>query len=684
MKIEKVILKGFRSFGEKQEIYLNDLTSIIGGNGVGKTSFLVALNRFFGVTQKDRQILNEDFFLPAGQHLDAVRERKLFIEIKAIFPELAGESINQNAVAECFRNMTIDSGEDQSPYVRMRLESTYTRDPYGDGEIKTETYWIKDSYLENIDLGSEHEKKSHISANDRQKIRVIYTPASRSPDAQLKEFSGSLIGNFIKSINWATSPETTLKNAVDAVKGSLNQESGVKLINEAVSKKWGNLTSASRYSKPSLSFIDDDVKKLLKDVSMSFQTHEAHQKSEIDSLSDGEKSLFYFTLLNSSLNLTEAFLQDHEVTINDQQLRVKQSFDEEKIQFPNLTLLAIEEPENHLSPHHFGHLLESFKEIAKSSNSQVIFSSHSPSIISRVAPEDIRYFRQDGNNSIAKRLTLPDNQSDAFTYVKEAVKAYPEIYFSKIVVLGEGDSEEIILRKLFEIKGLPLDRSMISVVPLGGRFVNHFWRLLNDLNIPYVTLLDLDLGKEGGGWGRIKYTIQQIVELGTSFDAVVNNGITQQQHEQMHTWKISNQQEYTNLHAWITFIQNQFNVFFSKDLDADMMMLEKFFDKYIATIKAPQIGPRKLPAQNDSNYQVYINEILSAIFNTTNIPINYDPIKLNYYRYFFLGKGKPLTHSLAISDLTAQEFLNGCPDVLIQLSDAVARKLHSEATRQLQ
>ena len=40
----------------------------------------------------------------------------------------------------------------------------------------------------------------------------------------------------------------------------------------------------------------------------------------------------------------------------------------------------------------------------------------------------------------------------------------------------------------------------VCVVPLGGRHVNHFWRLLERLEIPYVTLLDLDSGRFQGGW----------------------------------------------------------------------------------------------------------------------------------------------------------------------------------------
>lgn len=35
--------------------------------------------------------------------------------------------------------------------------------------------------------------------------------------------------------------------------------------------------------------------------------------------------------------------------------------------------------------------------------------------------------------------------SNQYKSIKEAVKAYPELYFAKLVILGEGDSEEITI-----------------------------------------------------------------------------------------------------------------------------------------------------------------------------------------------------------------------------------------------
>ena len=78
-------------------------------------------------------------------------------------------------------------------------------------------------------------------------------------------------------------------------------------------------------------------------------------------------------------------------------------------------------------------------------------------------------------------------------------------------MLGEGASEEVVLPRLAEAMGLDIDRSFVAVVPLGGRHVNHLWRLLTDLDIPYATLLDLDWGRAGGGWGRIKTACTQLL-----------------------------------------------------------------------------------------------------------------------------------------------------------------------------
>ncbi len=115
---------------------------------------------------------------------------------------------------------------------------------------------------------------------------------------------------------------------------------------------------------------------------------------------------------------------------------------------------------------------------------------------------------------------MPSNNEEASKFLKQAVHAYPELYVARFVVLGEGASEEVIPPRLAQAIGLQIDRSFVAVVPLGGRHTNHLWKLLNDLGIPYATLSDLDMGRHGGGWDRIKNALEQLVEIGVRADQI--------------------------------------------------------------------------------------------------------------------------------------------------------------------
>ena len=116
--------------------------------------------------------------------------------------------------------------------------------------------------------------------------------------------------------------------------------------------------------------------------------------------------------------------------------------------------------------------------------------------------------RSQTRQSSVKSIKMPTGDADAAKFVRGAMLAYPELYFARFVLLVEGNSERIVLPGLAEALDLLIDPAFVAIVPLGGRHVHHFWRLLSDLGIPYATLLDLDLGREGGGFGRIETAIR--------------------------------------------------------------------------------------------------------------------------------------------------------------------------------
>lgn len=88
------------------------------------------------------------------------------------------------------------------------------------------------------------------------------------------------------------------------------------------------------------------------------------------------------------------------------------------------------------------------------------------------------------------------------------------------------------------------DDNIITFAPLGHRFVNHIWKLLETLHIPYITLLDLDLEREGGGWARVKYALKQLIAIGKDKNELLkladDTVLSDAWLEKMHTWDIIN------------------------------------------------------------------------------------------------------------------------------------------------
>ena len=218
------------------------------------------------------------------------------------------------------------------------------------------------------------------------------------------------------------------------------------------------------------------------------------------------------------------------------------------------------------------------KDYGRNELCQVIISSHSSSILSRIEPEQIRHFRLDqiSKSTVVSALTLPEKEDELSKFIKEAVKSYPEIYFSKLVIFGEGDSEEIIIPKVLELYSTEIDSHSISVVPLGGRHVNHFWRLLKSLQIPFITLLDFDIDRNGGGFGRLRYAIEQLsIFCGGKYGKTKEKIPAWDDERDPTTFKLPRTDG--DSYNVVAALENH-NIYFSSPLDIDYAMIEAFPD----------------------------------------------------------------------------------------------------------
>ena len=310
--------------------------------------------------------------------------------------------------------------------------------------------------------------------------------------------------------------------------------------------------------------------------------------------------------------------------------------------------------------------------------------SHSPSILGRIEPDHVRYFKgnEDSDTSEVLRIPLPENKDsdDAYKYVREAIRGYPELYFARCVVLGEGPSEELILQRVFSEGGHNIDNHFISVVPLGGRHVNHFWRLLHGLGIPYVTLLDYDREKDGAGFGRIQYVVNQLISLhGKNSDVISDDNGGYLSDEAYASIGSTSEELQDSAQQWLEFLERKHDVFFSYPLDIDLLMLTAFQEEYLSL--APKNGGPRMPKQESEDFEEELQKRVEAVLGQADknkTPgYTYSPeLKqlFPWYKYTFVDGSKPVNHLRVLALLDGKDLWEKCPEVLKRIVSRVSKK----------
>ena len=516
---------------------------------------------------------------------------------------------------------------------RLRLEAQWEDDGTAEGEVTQNLYWVHklaDPITE--------DDKSTVSALDRGHIQVYYTPATRDPEAQIRASTGALAARLLRAIEWSKKTRDTVEKATKLLSDSFGAEVAIDAISKALSERWKELHDEKTDADPALTLTSQRFEEVVTHVQVLFQQGPAAIQRGLDALSDGQQSLFYFALVAAVFDLERKAVSGSIKGFRTEDLRI-----------PALSVFAIEEPENHLSPYYLSRIVDQVRSIIASETGQAVITSHSPAVLSRVQPQEVRYCRRDLKTRVThvKAVRLPAKDDEAIKFVRGAMLAFPELYFARFVILVEGDSERVILPRLAEADGLLIDQSFVAVVPLGGRHVEHFWRLLKGLEIPFATLLDLDVGREGGAYGRIKTAIAHLIDQGVPREDLLKLAdgkvMTKENFAQMHTW-IPDE----NLSGWVSVLKGH-AVYFSAPLDLDMAMLAAFPEAYAAII--PKGGGPKMCAEDAA--KVVLGEGGPGLNAYKVLYPGYDA-HMPAYRYHFLTHSKPATHLRAFAHLTEE------------------------------
>jgi predicted ATP-dependent endonuclease of OLD family len=425
MKIEKLILANFRSYKDEIMIDFDDLNVFVGRNDIGKSTILEALDIFFnegkGIIKIDKDDVNKQARseentnikigvvfgdLPASLTIDTTNPTTLSeeyllnsdnkLEVTKIFPNAGTAKIFVKAshpTNPACANLHLKK---QADLKKLLTDEMTCADKTKNSEVR-KSIWSH--YSEDLQLSDVNIELTKIDAKNSWEQLKSYLPIYALFQSDRKNSDGdSEIQNPLKLAVQEILKDQRLLDSLNKVavevETKLNEVVGKTLekLNEMNPEIADSLTPVIP-SADSLKWVD-----VFKSVSIT-----GDEDIPINKRGSGVKRL---VLLNF-------FRAEAERRINESNV-------------PDI-IYAIEEPETSQHPSHQRKLIEAFKELSQSESTQVLLTTHSPSIVKLLDFEHLKLIKKEPSKEVVnvERSELP----------------YPSLNEVNFLAFGESNDE---------------------------------------------------------------------------------------------------------------------------------------------------------------------------------------------------------------------------------------------------
>ena len=438
MILNTVKLKGFRNF-KKAKINLSKKSLIIGANDVGKTNFLWAIRLLLDRSLSDYEIEPKDSDFYAFEETNEFSIQLHFDDVidDCVVSKLKGKIGDDNKlilVYKAFRNQI----------TKVKTYQLLAGPNSELLEVIEDRYYRKVLNLKYI--SSRRDLQNYINREKSYLFQIA--KESREPE------------EIAKDENLYSEIQVELKRIDEKIPKLNFISSATNTINDELNK----LSLHHMKQKIVFDASSSNVDNFINNVSIASKNNE----QSILIGGDGRLNQIYLALWASRNELTKESIKE-------------------------VTIFCIEEPEAHLHPHQQRKLSDYLNSSIKG---QVLLTTHSPQIASVFSPNSIvRLFNKECETKAASNgcSKIIDEAFKDFGYRISIIPA--EAFFSDVVFLIEGASEELFYKTLSTQLKIDLDRLNISILMVDGIGFSTYIKILNSLEIDWVLRTDNDIFK---------------------------------------------------------------------------------------------------------------------------------------------------------------------------------------------